>query len=169
MLDTSKMTEAERKAYANKLAMVQEEKRVALERSHHNLAWRIAKEFDVLVVTRSGEIWLIDCKRSDNGMFIIDGSDIEKLLGVANDWRKRQPNAIVVCRFEMWFSRTRQANNKRDIVVTEEDRGWSIRCTKTPKKITTHRVKHGGQEERETDAISFLKGVLVGRSQGHIQ
>lgn len=169
------MTEAERKAYANKLAMIQEEKRVALERSHHNLAWRIAREFDVLVVTRSGEIWLIDCKRSDNGIFDIDNSDVEKLLEQAVEWRKRQPNAIVVCRFEMWFSRTRQANNKRDIIVTEDDRGWSIQCTKTPKKITTRRVKRGSQEEvehdgetleesGETNAIEFLEDYLHGHT-----
>lgn len=164
MLDTSKMTEAERKAYANKLAQVQEEKRVALEHEHHNLAWRIAKEFDVLVVTRSGEIWLIDCKRSDNGMFIIDNKDVDKLLNQANEWKKRQPSAVVVCRFEMWFSRTRQANNKRDIIVTEDDRGWSIRCTKTPQKITTKRVAHGSQEERvETDAVAFLENCLDGK------
>ena len=164
MLDTTKMDEATRKAYANKLAMIQEEKRVAFEKKRGNLAWRIAREYDVLVVTKSGEIWLIDCKRSDNGIFIIENGDIAKLLNVANDWRKHQPNATVVCRFEMWFSRTRQANNKRDILVGEEDRGWSIQCTKTPKKITTKRVARGKQEERETDAIAFLEKHLEGKS-----
>ena len=141
------MNEAERKAWVNQQATRQEEDRVWRERKRHNLAWRIAREFDVLVITRSGETWLIDCKRSDNGGFIIDTSDIEKLLDIAVDWRNRQPNTVVVCRFDMWFSRTRQANNRRDIIVTEADRGWSVRCEKTPKKIMTQRVKRGSQEE----------------------
>lgn len=149
MLDTEKMSSAERKAYANKLATVQEEMRVAYERKRHNLSWRISREFDVLVITRSGETWLIDCKRSDNGAFTIDGSDVAKLLDQAIEWKKRQPNAVVVCKFEMWFSRTRQKNNRRDIIVTEDDRRWSIQCTKTPLKITTKKVTRGNQEEGE--------------------
>jgi len=148
MLDESKMSEAERKAYANKLAMRQEEERVKRERARHNLSWRIAREYDVLVITKAGETWLVDCKRSNNGEFIIDGSDIIKLLDIANNWRAKQPGVVVEARFEMWFSRTRQANNRRDVVVTEDDRGWSIKCTKTPKKITTQKVKRGSQEER---------------------
>ena len=146
MLDTDKMTEAERKAYANKQAMRQEEDRVFNERRKKSLSWRIAREFDVLIV-KTGEVWLIDCKRSENCEFIIDAPDIEKILNLANEWRQRL-GIVVQTRFDMWFSRTRQKNNRRDVVVTEEDRGWSIRCTKTSKKIMTQRVKRGSQEER---------------------
>jgi len=149
MLDESKMTEAERKAYANRLAMRQEENRVAEERKHGNLSWRIAREYDVLVITKSGETWLIDCKRSNNGEFICEGYDINKILDIASNWRKKQPGIVIKTFFEVWFSRTRQANNRRDVEVTDSDRGWSVRCTKTPKKIMTQRVKRGSQEERE--------------------
>lgn len=148
MLDEDKMNEAERKAYANKLAMRQEEERVKRERARHNLSWRIAREYDVLVITKAGETWLVDCKRSNNGEFILDGYDINKLLDIAIDWRSKQSGVVIQTIFEMWFSRTRQANNRRDIVVTEEDRGWSIKCVKTAKKIMTRRVKRGSQEER---------------------
>ena len=146
MLDTDRMTEAERKAYANKQAQRQEEDRVCTERRRKSLSWRIAREFDVLVV-RQGEVWLIDCKRSDNHEFIIDAYDVNKILDLATEWNKRLGIAVQA-RFDMWFSRTRQKNNRRDIVVTEEDRGWSIKCTKTPKKIMTQRVRRGCQEER---------------------
>jgi len=146
MFDPLKMEEADRKAWINKQAQRHEESRVCLERKRRNLAWRIAREFDVLCV-RHGEMWLIDCKRSDNHEFIIDAYDINKLLNLANEWTNRL-GIPVQARFDMWFSRTRQANNRRDIIVTEEDRGWSIKCTKTPKKITTKRVKKGSHEER---------------------
>ncbi len=146
MFDPKYMDEAERKAWINKQAQRHEEMRVCEERKRKNLAWRIAREFDVLVI-RQGEAWLVDCKKSDNHEFIIEAYDINKLLGLTNEWTKRL--GIPVCaRFDMWFSRTRQANNRRDIVVTEEDRGWSIKCTKTPKKIMTQRVRRGSQEER---------------------
>lgn len=148
MLDTERMTEAERKAHANKQAMRQEEDRVFNERRRKSLSWRIAREFDVLTV-KTGEVWLIDCKRSDNGEFIIDAYDIAKLLDLANEWKRRLGISVKAV-FDMWFSRTRQKNNRRDVVVTEEDRGWSIRCSKTSKKIMTQRVKRGSQEERET-------------------
>ena len=146
MLDTDYMDEAERKAWVNKQAQRHEENRVCQERKRKNLSWRIAREFDVLVV-RQGELWLVDCKRSDNHEFTIDATDIIKILNLANEWSARL-GIVVQTRFDMWFSRTRQANNRRDIVVTEEDRGWSIKCTKTPKKIMTKRVTRGCQEER---------------------
>jgi hypothetical protein len=147
MLDTDQMDEAERKAYANRLAMRQEENRVKAERAKGNLSWRIAREFDVLVITKAGKTLLVDCKRSDNCEFIIDGGDIIKLLDLVVDWNIKQPAAEVEARFEMWFSRTRQKNNKRDIEVTEDDRGWSIKCTKTRLKIMTQRVRKGGHCE----------------------
>jgi len=147
MLDTRYMEEAERKAWINKQAQRHEESRVCLERKRKTLSWRIAREFDVLVV-RQGEIWLVDCKRSDNHEFIIDAYDINKLLDLANEWTKRT-GVPVEARFDMWFSRTRQKNNRRDIIVSEEDRGWSIKATKTPQKITTKRVRRGDEEGRD--------------------
>jgi len=147
MNDINYMTEAERKAWANKQAQRHEEDRVFKERQRKHLSWRIAREFDVLVL-RQGEAWLIDCKKSDNHEFIIDAYDIEKLLDLAKDWN-RLLGITVQARFDMWFSRTRQKNNRRDIIVTEEDRGWSIKATKTPKKITTKRVRRGSEEIRQ--------------------
>lgn len=159
-----RMTEEQRKAWANEQARRHEEKRVAEDRKHKHLSWRISREFDVLTVTKTGWLHLIDCKRSDNGEFTIDGYDIDKILDLATKWKGFLGIQNVECRFDMWFSRTRQKNNRRDIIVTEEDRGWSIKCTKTPKKIMTQRVKRGSQEEREADRTQCQVGVISGEA-----
>ena len=116
------MSEPERKAYYNEISRRQEEELVVLERRRGNLAWRIAREFDVWVTTKSGEIWLVD------------------MLGLG---------VPIKDKFDMWFPRTRQLNNRRYIHISESDLGWSIKCIKTPKKIITSRVKRGSNEERE--------------------
>ena len=146
----ARMSEWQRKAYFNKLSMRQEEECVKQEKAHGNLAYRIAKEFDVIVFPKcGGEVWLIDCKFSNNHEFNIDGSDIIKIFDVASKMKDRLPGIIIKCKFDMWFPRTRQKNNRRYIDVNWDDVGWSIRCTKTPVKITTQRVCIGRQDERE--------------------
>lgn len=142
------MSEAERKAFFNQLSTRQEEGLVAKERKRGNLAWRISREYDVLVFSKAGEVWLVDCKFSGNHEFTIDAGDIEKIEKIAGTMRQWLGITIKV-RFDMWFPRTRQKNNRRYIDIDYTDWGWSIKCTKTPKKITTQRVKRGNQEERE--------------------
>jgi Holliday junction resolvase len=144
----SRMSEAERKAYLNDMSRRQEEDLVKHEQARGNLAWRVSKEYDVLVVPKcGGEMWLVDCKFGTNHEFTIDNADIVKVSSVADEMRKRLGIAIKV-RFDMWFPRTRQKNNRRYIDIHWDDLGWSIKCTKTPKKIMTQRVKRGSQEER---------------------
>lgn len=144
------MTEAERKAFFNTISTRQEEQLVEKERHRHNLAWRVAREYDVFIVTKSGEIWLVDCKFSGNHEFIIDAGDIEKITAIANRMEIMLGLKVPIkVKFDMWFPRTRQKNNRRYVDIDEGDLGWSIKCTKTSKKITTTRVKRGSQEIKE--------------------
>jgi hypothetical protein len=144
------MSEEARKAYANKMAMVQEEELVRQEKDKGHLAWRVAKEYDVLVIV-TGEMWLVDCKRASRDeleCFIIDNYDVVKILDVA----KNIGNSLgitVRCKFDMWFAKTRTPNNRRYIDISEDDRQWSIRCWKTANGISTKRVVKGNSEERE--------------------
>jgi len=135
------MLDAEAKIERNLKAIRQEQELVKKERAKGNLAWRIAREYDVQVIKKNGTILLVDCKYSDNGEFWVDYKDIIKGLDLAVQMRKMLGISVNFL-IDMWFS-TRQKNNRRYIDISEEDRGWSIKCSKTPQKIMTQRVRRG--------------------------
>ncbi len=136
------LEEALAKAERNERAVRQEQQLVRRENARGNLAYRIARDIDVQIINKSGEIILVDCKSSDNGVFYIDSKDIIKGLDIAKRYVSMLCHGIIVkFKVDMWFAGTKQRNNRRYIDITEEDRGWSIKCWKTPKKIMTERVK----------------------------
>lgn len=143
------MSALELKIHRNKTSQRQEEELVRNELSRNNIAHRIAKKYDVLVITKGGEMWLIDCKFSDSSEFWIEAYDIDKLLDCVAEYENKLPIGMTIkARVDMWFPRTRKKNNRRYVDITEADRGWTVRCTKTPERISTKRVKRGDSEER---------------------
>lgn len=141
------MNEAEDRAERNEEATRQEQSEVKAQKDKGNIAYRIAREIDTLVVdNRDGIIWLCDCKHTENGddVFYIDSKDVAKGLDEVLKWRDALGRWGVPVRFrvDMFFKRHR-SNNHKYIPITEFDRGYSIKVTRGKKRITTQRVKKG--------------------------
>jgi len=140
------MDEAELKAERNEEATRQEQAEVKNQKDKGNVAYRIAREIDTLVVDkRDGIIWLCDCKHTENGedVFYIDSSDVAKGLDEVLKWRDALHQLVPVrFRVDMFFKRHR-SNNHKYIPITEFDRGYSIKVTRHATKITTSRVTKG--------------------------
>jgi len=142
------MDEAELKAERNEEATRQEQAEVRAQKDKGNVAYRIAREVDTLVVDkRDGIIWLCDCKHTENGedVFYIDSSDVAKGLDEVLKWRDALHQLVPVrFRVDMFFKRHR-SNNHKYIPITEFDRGYSIKVTRHAKKITTAKVGDGSR------------------------
>jgi len=137
------MTEAEKKAERVAASARQEQDEVKAQRDAGNLAWRIAREIDTLCFDDSGVIYVTDCKFSDSDVFYIDSKDIAKGLDVVLDILRCVGRYGVPVRFriDMHFRRHRSRNRKY-ILITELDRGYSIKVTRG-KRISTQRVGKG--------------------------
>jgi Holliday junction resolvase len=132
------LCEAEAKAERCLRADRQEQACVVNEKAKGNLAYRIDKEFDVLILEKSGKHWLVDCKFTDDIEFWIEKSDVNKLL---NEARKFQKHGVdTAAKIDMHFPRWKSRNH-RYIVITEADRDWSIRVTKSAEGMTVNRVR----------------------------
>jgi len=141
------MNEAEEKAERNVESVRQEQNEVKAQKDRGNIAYRIAREIDTLVVDmRDGIIWLCDCKHTENGedIFYIDSKDVAKGLDEVLKWRDGLGRYGVPVRFrvDMFFRRHRSHNHKY-ILITEFDRGYSIKVTRNKGRITTVRVTRG--------------------------
>lgn len=138
------MLESELKADRDKRADRQQEDEVKALRDANYIAWLIDREIDT-ICAKDGRIWLCDNKFTDNGEFYIDSKDIAKGL----DQRMALAKALmfkieVGFRVDMWFPRFK-SHNRRYIIFTEQDRGWSLKVTRTPTgRIQTLRVRKGG-------------------------
>ena len=142
------LDEAELKALRNVESARQEQDEVRAQRDKGNLSYRIAREIDTLTVDRKdGTIWLCDCKHTENGddVFYVDSSDIDKGLDERAKWYDAIGRFGIPIRFrvDIFFKRHR-SNNRKYIVITEQDRGWSIKVTRGKGRISTVRVKRGG-------------------------
>jgi Holliday junction resolvase len=135
------MTEAELKADRCRRADRQEEDEVKALRDKGYVAYRIDREIDTVAI-KDGEIWLCDCKFSDNGEFYISKEDIAKGLDTVLEWAKSTVNKIPIrFRIDMHFPR-HKTHNRKYILVTEYDRGYSIKVARNSNgRFTTTRIK----------------------------
>ncbi len=149
-MDDNSVAKAERNARADR----QEEEEVARLRKKGYVAFRLDREVDSFSA-KDGRIWYCDCKFSDADVFYITDYDIAKGLDEAEKLASALNHLVPVgFRVEMHFPRTRQLNNRRYIEITEQDRGWTIKVTKTHRKITTIRVKKGGAEATIKEVVA---------------
>ncbi len=142
------LSEAEARADRDRRADKQEMAEVARLRSSHHGAWGIHREFDTLAI-KDGTAWLCDNKFTDNDVFYIDSKDIAKGLHEREKFAKAVNFQLeVIFRFEMFFPR-HKSKNRKYIIVTEADRGWSLKVTRHETgRITQLRVRRGSNEER---------------------
>jgi hypothetical protein len=139
------MFEADEKAQRNLDSIRQEQDEVKAQKDKGNVSYRIAREIDTFTGdTKDGIIWICDCKGTDSDVFYFDSSDIDKALDERQKWFAvlGRYGVPIKVRFEIHFKRHR-SNNKKYIVITEQDRGWSIKVARGNGRITTSRVKRG--------------------------
>jgi len=147
------MTEAKAKAERVDNSIRQEQDEVAEQRRRGNLAWRIAREIDTLSFDKDGIIFITDCKFSDNDIFYIDSNDIAKGLDTAISIQNcvDRYGVPVQFRVDMHFRRHRSRNRKY-IVITEADRGYSIKVTRA-KRISTQRVSKATEASKSENKL----------------
>lgn len=139
------MSEAEAKAIRNEDSVRQEQAEVKAQKDKGNVAYRIAREIDTLCGDVStGIFWLCDCKGTDSDVFYLDSSDINKALDERQKWNDvlGRYGVPIKVRFEIHFKRHR-SNNKKYIIITEQDRGYSLKVARGNGRITTSRVGKG--------------------------
>ena len=126
----------------------QQEDEVRALRDAHYLAFNIDREIDTIAF-KQGRIWLCDNKYSDNDIFYIDSKDIAKGLDQAQKLAEKLDFKIeVYFRIDMFFPR-HKSKNRRYIICTESDRGWSIRVTRCESgKFALAKVKKGEANDR---------------------
>ncbi len=141
------LSDSELRADRDRRADRQQMAEVATLRRSHHMAWVIDREFDTIAF-KDGRVWLCDNKFTDNDVFYIDSKDIAKGL----DQRIGLAQALdfkveVGFRIDIHFARHRSKNRKY-ILFTETDRGWSLKVTRHPTgRITQLRVKKGATRE----------------------
>lgn len=138
------MNEAELKAERNKEAICQEQNEVKAQRDKGNVAYRISREIDTICFDKpTGILWVTDCKATKNGedVFYVDSSDVNKGLDVVLGIQETlgRYGVPVQFRIDMFFRRHR-SNNHKYILITECDRGHTIKIIRGKKRITTSRV-----------------------------
>jgi Holliday junction resolvase len=123
------------KAERNVRADRQEEQEVKALRDKGYKAYRVDREVDS-ISAKHGMMWVCDSKYSDNDIFYIAASDVDKGLDEAAGWSKALNGLVPVgFRVDMHFPRHR--NKRRYIEISEERRGQSIRVICGAKRITT--------------------------------
>ena len=136
-------TESEAKARRVADATRQEQNEVKDQKAKGNVSYRIAREIDTLTLdVKNGKLWLCDDKCTDGeDTFYIAKSDIIKGLDEAKKWQKgvERYGLPVGFRVLIFFQRHR-SNNHKYIPITEDDRGYTIKVTRTEKGIKTRRV-----------------------------
>jgi len=142
------MNQSELKADRDRRADRQSEDEVRQLKDAGCIAFIVDREIDTYA-SKDGKIWLCDNKFSDNDIFYIDSSDIAKGLDYRIELAKSLLFKVEVgFRVDMWFPRYK-SHNRRYIIFTEQDRGWSMKVNRlSTGRIQTLRVKRGGNNEQ---------------------
>ena len=138
------MNDSELKAQRDKRADRQSEDEVKALKDAGYIAFIVDREIDTYA-SKDGRVWLCDNKFSDNDLFYIDSTDIAKGLDYRLELAKSMLFKVEVgFRVDMWFPRYK-SHNRRYIIFTEQDRGWSMKVSRLSSgRIQTERVKRGG-------------------------
>jgi len=141
------MTDAEAKAMRNADSVRHEQQEVKAQRDKGNMSYRVAREVDTLTGDKhNGIFYVCDCKGTDNDIFYLEAYDVDKILDERLGWLEvfGRYGVPVVSRFHIHFKRHR-SRNKKYIIVTEDDRGCSIKVTRG-QRISTQRVGAGNEK-----------------------
>lgn len=142
-------SESELRADRDRRADRQQMAEVATLRRQGYVAWVIDREIDTLAF-KDGKAFACDNKFTDNDIIYLDSKDIAKGLDQRTELAQSLNFKLeeVVFRFDVHFAR-HKSRNRRYFIVTEEDRGWSLKITRSDTgRMSRLRVRRGGNEER---------------------
>jgi len=107
----------------------QERDLVKRARDNGCISNRVDAEIDVEIFSE-GHIQVIDCKQTDDSVFYVAKTDIEKGLDYTQRLRNWYAGVEVTFLVEMFFPKYKN-KNKQLLEITEENRGISIKVLKT--------------------------------------